>query len=64
MNPEVQEQLEGLFSGKYDVIVTPKDEGEKPINLSFIIRMLVSTVQKLNEEISELSNNKRQKVCV
>lgn len=64
MNPEVQEQLEGLFSGKYDVIVTPKDEGAKPINLSFIIRMLVSTVQKLNEEIAEMSGNKRQKLCV
>ena len=64
MNPEVKEQIEGLFSGKYDVIVTPKDEGDKPINLSFIIRMLVSTVQKLSDEIEELSNNKRQKVCV
>lgn len=55
MTPEefeknIKPHIDGLFTGKYDLIVTPEDKEQSPINYSTIIRTLVSAVNQLMEE--------------
>ena len=59
----LKQSLAGLFSGKYDLLVKPSEDGDH-INISLVIRVLVNTVQELVKRIEELEELKRKKVCV
>jgi hypothetical protein len=50
---KVKPHIDGLFTGKYDLIVTPDDKELPPINYSTIIRTLVSAVNSLLENPSK-----------
>lgn len=58
MTPEefeanVKPHIDGLFTGKYDLVVTPEDKDVPPINYSTILRTLVSAVNSLMEPVNK-----------
>lgn len=62
MTPEefdskIKPHIDLLFTGKYDLVITPNDEKDHPINYSVILRTLVNAVNNLLND-----PNKKRKI--
>lgn len=51
---DVQPCIDSLFTGKYDIIVKPKEEPDAPCNVSLILRVLLIEFSKLSKVVKEM----------
>ena len=60
MNKSLQEHLEKLFSGKYDVMVKCPDD-ETQLNFSELMRLVVHTLRSVSQKIIQLEELEQTK---
>jgi hypothetical protein len=51
---DVQPCIDSLFTGKYDVVVKPKEDADAPCNISLILRVLLVEFSKLARTVKEM----------
>lgn len=51
---DVQPCIDSLFTGKYDIIVKPKEEIDAPCNVSLILRVLLIEFSNLAKTVKEM----------
>jgi hypothetical protein len=51
---DVQPCIDSLFTGKYDIIVKPKEEIDAPCNVSLILRVLLVEFSKLAKTVQQM----------
>lgn len=51
---DVQPCIDSLFTGKYDIIVKPKEECDAPCNVSLILRVLLVEFSNLAKTVKQM----------
>lgn len=51
---DIQPSIDALFSGKYDLSVKPKEEGDAVCNISLLLRVLMIEAKTQATRIAEL----------